>query len=230
MFRVLDFARSAVGKKAIMAVTGLILFGFVFGHMVGNLKLYYGLDADGRYALDVYAEGLRELGKPILGHGQLLWIARLGLLAAVGLHIWAAVSLTLQNRRARPVDYVGRKVVQAGYAERTMRWGGVILLLFVIYHLAHLTWGNAHPSFVPGAVHANVVAGFQVWWVSLFYIVAQVALGFHLFHGLWSLFQSLGWSHPLWDPWRRCFAVVFSLVVSVLNISFPVAVLTGIVG
>jgi succinate dehydrogenase / fumarate reductase cytochrome b subunit len=230
MSRVFDFARSAVGKKVIMAVTGLILFGFVFGHMVGNLKLFYGIDAEGRYALDVYAEGLRELGKPILGHGQALWIARIVLLAAVGLHIWAATTLTLQNRRARPVDYVGRKAIQAGYAERTMRYGGVIILLFVLYHLAHLTLGTAHHDFQAGAVHHNVVSGFKVWWVSAFYIVANLALAFHLYHGLWSLFQSLGWSHPRWNPLRRQFAVVFAVVVCAANISFPVAVLTGFVG
>lgn len=229
MSRVFDFAGSAVGKKVIMAITGLILFGFVFGHMVGNLKLFYGVDANGHYALDVYAEGLRELGKPILAHGQALWIARIVLLAAVGLHIWAATSLTLTNRRARPVDYVGRKSIQAGYAERTMRYGGVIILLFVLYHLAHLTLGTAHHDFQPGAVHHNVVSGFQVWWVSAIYIVANLALAFHLYHGLWSLFQSLGWSHPKWNPLRRQFAVVFAVVVCAANISFPVAVLTGFV-
>lgn len=225
MLRVFDFARSAVGKKAIMAVTGIMLFGFVFGHMLGNLKLYFG-----PVALDHYAEGLRELGSPVFARGQLLWIARIGLLGAVGLHIWAATSLTLQNRRARPIGYVSRKVVQAGYAERTMRWGGVILFLFILYHLGHLTFGTFHADFVPGAVYDNVVAGFQVPWVSGFYIVAQLALGMHLYHGLWSLFQSLGLSHPQWEAPKRAFAATFAVLVSAVNISFPVSVLTGLVG
>ena len=133
--------RSAVGKKAVMAVTGLLLFGFVFVHMVGNLKIYLGAEK-----LNHYGEWLREVGAPIFPHGQLLWIARLILLAAVGLHLWAATSLTLQSWRARPEKYQARTSVQMTYASRTMRWGGVIVLFFVLYHLADLTLGWANPS------------------------------------------------------------------------------------
>ncbi len=224
----LSFYRSDLGKKAVMAVTGLLLFGFVLGHMAGNFKLYLGADS-----LNHYAEWLREIGEPLLPHGGLLWIARVVLLAAVGLHILAAVQLTLGNRQARRVDYRRRSVVQATYASRTMRWGGVIIALFVLYHLAHFTWGWAwaHPDFVTGDVYHNVVAGFSVWWVSAFYIAAQLALGLHLYHGLWSLFQSLGWSvGSERDDWRRRFAQLFAWVITLGNISFPLSVLSGLVG
>lgn len=216
--------RSAIGLKAAMALSGIVLFGFVLGHMAGNLKLYLGPEA-----INHYAEWLREAGTPLLPPSGLLWIARVGLLAAVAVHIGAAWKLTLINRRARPQDYVGRGVVQATYASRTMRWGGVIVLLFVLYHLADLTFGWVNPDFVPGDVYHNVVAGFSVWWVSAFYMLGQVALAFHLYHGLWSLFQSLGWNHPAYNGWRRRFAATFALVVAAGNLSFPLAVLSGLV-
>lgn len=225
-----DFYRSTLGKKAVMAVTGIVLFGFVLMHMVGNLKLYMGSDDQGVPKINVYAEGLREIGAPILGHGQALWIARLGLLAAVGLHILSAYQLTMINRRARPGGgYASYTPQAATYASRTMRWGGVILLLFIVYHLMHLTLGYAHSEFVAGDVYRNVVVGFSNPLVSGFYIVAQVALGFHLYHGLWSLFQSLGWNGPRLNAFRQPFAALFAIIVSVANISFPLAVLAGFV-
>jgi succinate dehydrogenase cytochrome b subunit len=230
-----ELYRTHLFKKFVMAVTGLMLFGFVAGHMVGNLKLYLGTYASGphagEYAIDVYAEGLRELGAPVLGHGQALWIARFGLLAAVLLHIWSASQLTLANYRARPVAYRKEDHLASTYASRTMRWGGVILLLFVIYHLLHLTFGAAdvHPDFRPGEVYHNVVAGFRNPLVSAFYVAAQLALGLHLFHGLWSLFQSLGLAGPRFNQFRRQFAAAFAVVITAGNISFPVAVLTGLI-
>ena len=219
-----DFTRSAVGKKAVMAVTGIILFGFVLVHMIGNLKLY-----EGQQYLDSYAGWLRTVGSPAVPTSGLLWVARLVLIAAVVLHIWAAYTLTRMSQTARPHRYERYNPVHVSYASRTMRWGGVIIVLFVIYHLLHLTAGTVHPSFEEHNVYHNVVTGFQVWWVSLFYIVAQVALGFHLYHGLWSLFQSLGWNHPRFNPWRRAFAHAFAWIITLGNISFPVAVLTGLV-
>jgi len=223
----LDFYRSAVGKKVVMAVSGLLLFGFVLGHMLGNLKLYLGAEA-----LNHYAEWLREIGTPLLPPSGLLWIARIGLLAAVGLHMLSAWQVTQISRRARPQDYAGRATIQATYASRTMRWGGVLIALFVFYHLAHLTFGApwAHPDFVEGDVYHNVVAGFRVWPISAFYIVAQAALALHLYHGLWSLFQSLGWNHPNFNPWRLTFAKTFAALIFVGNVSFPIAVLAGWVG
>ncbi len=231
----IELYRTHLFKKFVMAVTGLMLFGFVAAHMAGNLKLYLGAYEDGphrgEYAIDVYAEGLREIGAPILGPGQALWIARFGLLAAVALHIWSASQLTVSNYRARPVSYRKESHLASTYASRTMRWGGVILLLFVIYHLLHLTLGATavHPDFRPGEVYHNVVAGFSNPLVSAFYVVAQLALGFHLFHGLWSLFQSLGLAGPRFNAFRRQFAAVFAVAITTGNISFPVAVLTGLI-
>ncbi len=219
-----DLYRSAVGKKAVMAVTGIILFGFVLGHLLGNLKLYLGPDA-----LNSYARFLRTAGEPLVPANVLLWAVRVLLIAAVALHVWAAWQLSRASRAARPDAYVAGTRIHTAYASRTMRWGGVIILLFVIYHLLHLTWGTVHPAFVPGDVYHNVVTGFQVWWVSLFYIAAQIALGFHLHHGLWSMFQSLGWNHPRFNLWRNGFAHAFAWLITVGNISFPVAVLSGLV-
>jgi succinate dehydrogenase / fumarate reductase cytochrome b subunit len=216
--------RSAVGKKAVMAVSGVILFGFVVVHMIGNLKLYLGAEH-----MNDYAHWLRAVGAPAVPESGLLWIARLVLLAAVVLHIHSAWSLTMMNKAARPVGYHDRTFEKATYASRTMRWGGIIILLFVIYHLLHLTFGNAHPSFVPADPYHNVVAGFRVWWVSAFYIVANLALGLHLFHGVWSMFNSLGLTNPRFETWRRNFATAFAVIVTVGNVSFPVAVLLGII-
>ena len=224
MSRLTGFYRSSLGKKAVMAVTGLVLFGFILGHLVGNLKLY-----SGEAIYDAYAEHLRELGEPFFGHGQFLWLFRIGLVVAAALHIHAAWALTVQNRRARPAGYEVESRLQSTYSSRTMRWGGVIILLFVVYHLMHLTWGNAHPDFEPGKVYQNVVVGFSIPWVAGFYVIANLALGLHLFHGLWSLFQSLGWNHPKLDPWWRRFAVLFATVVTLGNVSFPIAVLAGVV-
>lgn len=208
-----------------MAVTGIVLFGFVLVHMLGNLKLYQGPEK-----INGYAEWLREVGSPLLPHSGLLWIFRIVLLGAVVLHVTAATQLTLKNRRARPDRYQRHVAIQSTFATRTMRWGGVIIALYVLYHLAHLTWGTAHPTFVAGDVYGNVVSGFKIWWVSAIYIVAQIALGFHLYHGLWSMFQSLGWWESS-DPrdWRRRFAQVFALVITLGNLSFPLAVLAGVV-
>ncbi len=207
-----------------MAGTGILLFGFVLIHLAGNLKLYQGPEK-----INAYAEWLREVGTPALPHGGLLWAARAVLLAAVALHIAAAWRLTVLNRRARPIGYGRRQVVQASYAARTMRWGGVIVLLVVLYHLAQFTWGLswAHPDFVPGDVYHNVVAGFRLPWVGVAYVVAQLALALHLKHGLWSMFQSLGWNHPRYNPWRQRFATTFAVLIAAGNISFPVAVWAG---
>ena len=219
-----NFYRSAIGKKAVMAVTGVILFGFVLLHMVGNLKIYLGA-----VHMNEYAHWLRALGTPAVPETGVLWIARLILLAAVALHIHSAVTLTAMNRAARPVGYRDRDYLAASYAARTMRWGGVIILLFVIYHLLHLTTGDAHPNFVKDDVYYNVVSGLQVWWVAAFYIIANLALGFHLYHGLWSMFSSVGWTHPKYAAWRRTFATTFAVVVTAGNISFPLAILSGLV-
>jgi succinate dehydrogenase / fumarate reductase cytochrome b subunit len=219
-----DLYRSAVGKKAVMAATGIVLFGFVLGHLIGNLKLYLGPEA-----INTYADFLRRAGEPVLPAGVLLWSVRLVLILSVLLHVDAAWRLTRMSRAARPRRYLAPTRIHTAYASRTMRWGGVIILLFVIYHLLHFTWGAVHPSFVAGDVYHNVVTGFQVWWVAAFYIAAQVALGFHLYHGLWSLFQSLGWNHPRFNLWRDGFAHAFAWIITLGNVSFPLAVLGGLI-
>ena len=173
-----------------MAVTGVVLVGFVIAHMVGNLKIFLGAEA-----IDSYAVFLRTMGEPLVPYETLLWMARLILLTSVVLHIVAAVQLTLMNWAARPRGYETKRRSPRSYAALTMRWSGVILALFVVYHLLHLTVGVV--GFQPGEFHHlevynNVVAGFSVWYVSLFYIVAMAALCLHLDHGVWSMFQTLG--------------------------------------
>lgn len=219
---VLSFYRSAIGKKMVMALTGIILFGFVVGHLLGNLKLYFGPEK-----LNEYGVWLRTLGEPAFPNELLLWIARIILLVAVILHIDAATRLTLMNRRARPRDYAVRDEVAASYASRTMRWGGVIVLLFIIYHLLDFTFGTVNPGFEEGNIYRNVVASFSNLWVSVFYIAGNVALGLHLYHGLWSMFQSLGLNNPKFNEWRRHFATAFAVVITAGNVSFPLAVLAG---
>jgi succinate dehydrogenase / fumarate reductase cytochrome b subunit len=216
---------STVGKKIIMAVSGVILIAFVVGHMIGNLKVYMGAEE-----FNHYAEGLRTFGAPFLAREQTLWLVRLGLLGAVLLHIVAATQLTLKSRRARAVGYRKYENDMAfSYASRTMVWGGVIILAFVVYHLLHLTFGTAHPDFVHGDAYHNFVAGFQSWPVSIAYVAAMIPLGFHLYHGFWSMLQTLGSSNPRWDRYRRPFSAGLALLVVLVNISFPVAVLAGIV-
>jgi len=220
---IVRFYRSAIGKKAVMAVTGIFLFGWIFLHMLGNLKVYTGAEH-----YNAYAAFLITMGGPLLPAKGALVVVRVLLLIAVWLHIQAATQLTIMNRKARPIDYAGRDYVSATYAARTMRWGGVIIILFVLYHLGHLTFGTLHPNFIEGDVYHNFVTGFQVWWVSAFYIVANLALGMHLYHGLWSMFNSLGLSHARFNSWKRSFATAFAVIVTVANISFPIAVLAGI--
>lgn len=224
MRRALSLFRSTIGKKIVMAVTGVALLGFVFFHMLGNLKLYQGAE---KY--DAYAAGLRELGAPLFGHEQLLWIARLGLLAAVALHVYSAVALTRLSRAARPVGYRRGNDLVFSYASRTMRWGGVIVLAFVVYHLLHLTFGVVHVPAGTDSVYAKVVAGFARWPVAAAYVVAMVPLTLHLYHGVWSMTQTLGIDLPWVRRWRRPVAAGFALVVGLGNVSMPVAVLAGFV-
>ena len=219
MQRSLTFLGSSIGKKVVMAASGLVLYAFVVGHMVGNLQVYLGPKA-----INDYGEFLRHFL-----HGQGLWIARASLLAAVGLHVWAAVVLTLANWSARPVGYRDWQASQSTYASRTMVWSGPILAAFVFYHLAHFTLGTAHPDFVPGDVYHNVVVGFQNPFASAFYVLAMVALGLHMYHGFWSMLHTLGLSHPRWNPVRRTASLVLAWIVVLGNVSVPLAVLTGLV-
>jgi len=216
------FVRSLVGKKAIMAVTGVILFLFVVGHLAGNLKVFQGPEH-----FNAYAEGLRTVGAPFFARGQVLWAVRLILLVSLFLHIWAAIAVTRASWAARPVGYHGLTPTETTYAARTMRWGGVIIFLYVIYHLLDLTFGAANPSFVPGDVYHNLVASFQRWPVSAMYIVAVVVVGLHIYHGLWSAFQTLGLNRPPTYRWRRGVAGAIAALITAAYIAIPVAVLVG---
>lgn len=224
-----DFYRSSLGKKVVMAVTGIVLWGFVLLHMTGNLKYFSGPGTpDANAAINVYGEWLRGLGHPLIPNSGMLWVMRIALLVALALHVHAAYALTVMNRRARPVGYERRRAVQIGWAERTMRWSGVALLLFVVYHVLHFTTGQAHHDFVAGDVYHNMASAFSIGWVAAIYLVAMVLLGMHLYHGLWSLFQSLGWNHPRFNRWRRAFAVAFTLLIAIGFALVPLAIVTGI--
>jgi len=227
------FYRSAVGKKWVMALTGVGIIVFVLAHMVGNWKIFLP-DVDGVPDIDIYAEALRELLVPFLPAHVALWILRTGLIFAFLLHIHAAYSLTLMNRRARPDDYQGpRNYVAANYASRTMRWSGVIFAAFLLFHLADLTWGiqpMAPETWARGEVYANFIATFSRAPVTAFYVIAMVLLGLHLYHGAWSMFQSLGINHPRFNNLRRYFAIGLAVLVTVGNAIMPLAVYFGFVG
>lgn len=214
--------RSSVGKKILMALTGVVLFGFVVVHMVGNLKIYQGQEK-----FDAYARFLREAGAPVLGHGEALWIARLVLLACVAVHIVAAVQLTLTSLRARGTRYVRSEDLSFSYASRTMRWGGAIVLAFVVYHLLHLTTGTLHPGFDHASAYRNVVTGFAVWPAALAYVLAMGPLCLHLYHGVWSATQTLALRHPAVTRWRRPAAAVAAGAIFVGNVSIPLSVWLG---
>ncbi len=211
---------STIGKKIVMAVTGVVLVGFVMAHMSGNLLLFVG-----PAALNEYAAWLRSLL-----HGAGLWVARGVLLLAVLLHTESAWSLTRAGHAARPVKYAhGLAPDASSYASRTMRWGGVILVTFIVYHILHMTIGTVHPSFVEGDVYHNMVTGFRVWPVTLFYVVAMAMLALHLRHGVWSMFHTLGLSHPGYRALFQRLALLVALVVSVGFVAGPLAVLFGLV-
>ena len=220
MHWVLRFYGSSLGMKIVMAATGVILFGFIIGHLIGNLQIFAGPEV-----LDSYARFLKD--KP-----EVIWTARVTLLASVGLHILTAMQLTIRNCSARPIAYRLHRYDEASYAARTMVWSGLTIGLFVIYHLLHFTVGTVHPSqpdFRAEAVYANVVSGFQQWPVALFYILAVLSLGLHIAHGVSSMFQSIGLNHPKYAPLIRRSAVVFSSVIVAGYVSIPIAVLIGVV-
>ena len=233
----LDLYSTAVGKKYVMGATGIAMMGFVLFHMIGNLKMYAGA-AD----LDHYAHFLQTLLYPLAPKGWVLWILRAGLISMLFLHLHAAYSLTVMNRHARPVKYQSKRDYQiANFASRTMRMSGLVILAFIVWHLADLTFGVVNSQVgemvthsgdeeAVKAVYASVVHSFNRTPVALFYVFANVLLGIHLFHGAWSIFQSFGWNNPRFNTWRRAFATGFAALVVVGNVSFPIAVMAGVVG
>ena len=229
-FFLVDLYQTAVGKKYVMAITGIAMMGFVVAHMIGNLKMYLGEED-----LNHYAEFLTRLAYPLAPENVVLWIMRGGLITALLLHLHAAYSLTQMNRYARAVKYQGPRDYQiANFASRTMRLTGLVVLLFLIWHILDFTLGVTNPlgdgDFDKRQVYDNVVRSFERVPVSAFYILANLALGVHLYHGAWSIFQSLGWNSPRFNTWRRAFATGFAALIVVGNVSFPVAVLAGVVG
>ena len=224
---ILRFYRTAVGKKWVMAITGVILMSFVLVHLIGNIKLFLSKEE-----INLYGEALRDMPGHLLPRTWLLWFFRLGLIAAFAFHIHSAVGLTVINRQARPgADrYKSRRdYVAADYASRTMRWTGVIVGLFVLFHLLDLTWGNANPEFLRGDPYNNLIYSMQRVPVAIVYILANIALGIHLYHGAWSMFQSMGINNPRTNSVRRWFATGFAALIMFGNLSFPIAVQLGLV-
>lgn len=216
---------SVIGKKIVMAVTGVIMVGFVIAHMLGNLKIFAGAAQ-----IDAYSRFLREVGMPELGYGDALWIVRIVLLTSATLHIIAAVQLTRMSWNARPIAYRERKNLETTFAARVMRWGGLLLAIFIVFHIAHFTLGVV--GFQPGQyrelhVYSNVIAGFSVWPVTVFYILAMCALFLHLDHGIWSMLQTLGWNTARNQATLRLVSRLIAAVVFVGFVAVPVAVLAG---
>jgi succinate dehydrogenase / fumarate reductase cytochrome b subunit len=219
--------RSAVGKKAVMAVTGGVLVLFLLGHMAGNLKIFLG-----RKDFDHYANWLRTIGEPALPHRVFLSLLEVVLVVAVGLHMWSAVSLARRASKARPVKYAAKRKSHAqGYATRTMRYGGIIILLFVIWHLLDLTFGAVNPKGGDATPYDKVVSDFDAsrWYITLFYLVAVVMVGLHLRHGLWSAFQTLGLANDRRNPSLRLLAATISGLLVIGFAAVPIAVSVGLV-
>jgi succinate dehydrogenase / fumarate reductase cytochrome b subunit len=213
------FLASTNGKKIVMAVTGVILFAFVIGHMLGNLQVYEG------------PEKINAYGRFLKSIPELLWAVRGTLLLAVLLHIWASIGLALKNNDARPKGYARKKNVVSSYASRTMYWSGPILFCFIVYHLLHFTAGIVHPGadFKEGEVYQNMVSSFSVWYVSAWYIFSMILLGLHIGHGASSFVQSLGFNHPRHTPVIKRTAAVLAFLIVAGFISIPVSVLAGLV-
>ncbi|MEZ5225595.1 MAG: succinate dehydrogenase cytochrome b subunit [Acidimicrobiales bacterium] len=229
----LNMYQTAVGKKWVMAATGLMLYGFVLFHMIGNLKMYLGkVEHNGamEYDIDIYGHFLRELLVPILPHGYTLWLLRIGLIVAGILHVMSAYHLTRMNMASSSPYQSKQDFIAANFASRTMRVSGIVVGAYILFHLADLTWGLI-PGYdwEYGHVYENIVGSLSNPIVALIYIVANILLAAHLYHGLWSMFQSLGLSNPRWNNLRRGIATGLSLIILIGNVSFPIAVLSGIV-
>ncbi|MEU0083428.1 succinate dehydrogenase [Streptomyces sp. NPDC006274] len=218
------FWRSTVGKKTVMAVSGLIMLGYLVAHVMGNLKIFFGPDE-----FNAYGHWLRTMGAPLLHHSWALWIVRVVLLAAVVAHAVSAYQLSRRDIRARPTAYVHKRR-GASYATRTMRWGGVILALFIVWHVLDLTTGTVHPGgFEEGRPYQNVVDTFSTWYGNVIYVVAMLAVGLHVRHGFWSAAQTLGAGDARRDRALKAVAGGLALALTAGFVSVPVAVMTGLV-
>lgn len=224
-----SFYKSTIGKKIVVALTGLFLIGFVVGHMAGNFKFFGSVDpSTGQHSLDHYAHLLRTIGADFIGSYTFLWIFRVLLLIALTLHVVTVILLSRQNKLARAGSYVSPKYTSSTFASRYMLLGGLVILAFVIFHILHFTTGDLHfQGFVEGQVYNNVVSGFSIWYVALFYVVAMACLGSHLYHGAWSVFQTLGVDNPKWNGNLRLAAKVLAMLIFVGFCSVPVLAFSG---
>lgn len=217
MGRIRAFWRSLVGKKVIMAVTGVILLLFLIGHLIGNLQIFVGPER-----LNAYSEFLKRLG-------ELLWVVRFVLLASLVLHVIASVQVSLASKRARPADYEKKKSIETSYAARTMIWSGPLIFLYVAYHLAMFTFLVTGPGYSPTDVYRNEVLAFRVPAISAVYVLAMIFLGMHLYHGAWSMLHTLGASNPRYRFLRRAIAPVVAIAITAGYIAIPIAVLMGFI-
>lgn len=221
-----EFYRSAVGKKFVMAITGIGMIGFLIAHLVGNLKFYIG-----EHDINLYAEELRQLLYPLLPKESVLWVMRIGLAAMLVGHVHAAYSLTNMNRTSRGVGYQSsRDYAAANFASRSMRYTGAITFLYIVFHILDLTLGKTGADFEHGEVYDNMVASMSRWPVAAIYVIANIAVAVHLYHGAWSMFQSLGLNNPRYNAARKGFAIGISALIGLGNITFPILIVTGAVG
>ncbi len=227
MVGVMSFPNTTIGKKVIMAITGLIWVGYLVMHMYGNLKVFSGPEHFNEYAV-----GLRTLGAPVFGYSHLLLVARLVFVGSILLHIWAAVTLTKLNKESRPVNYAQKKRLSANAANLTMIYGGVAIIIFIIYHLMHFTLGvpGVHPSFEGHEAYHNVVAGFRSYAFipAIIYLLALVPLAFHLYHGTWSMFQTMGLNNKTYSHMLKILALILAIVIPIGFATVPVAVMIGL--
>ncbi len=229
MYRIIQLYRSTIGKKAIVAITGVVLFGFVVLHMLGNLKALTGNDDDGTPHVDMYAHFLRTMGEPMLPYGTAIWATRVILLLSLVLHLVAVIQLAKRNRAARPIRYARPVYVETTPAARGMLVTGLLLLGFVVVHIFHFTIGTPEITPIePGHVYANLYHAFGVWYIALFYLLAMVMLGSHLYHGAWSLFQTLGLDNPDRNRPLRLFAAVAAALLFLGFISIPILFYLGV--
>jgi succinate dehydrogenase / fumarate reductase cytochrome b subunit len=216
--RMVSFWQSTNGKKVVMAVTGVMMFLFVIGHLLGNLLVFAG-----RTRINAYAQFLHF-------DDSLLWIVRSTLIIAAGMHVVVTIQLALRNKKARPISYLRKEAINSSYASRTMYWSGPIVLAFVIFHLLQFTAGYIHPEtrFIPNDVYHNLVTGFRVWWVSAWYVFSISLLGLHLRHGLWSMLQSIGLAHSLRkERALKQVALIVAVLIVLGYISIPISILLG---
>ncbi|WP_460683375.1 succinate dehydrogenase cytochrome b subunit [Modestobacter lapidis] len=215
---------SSVVKKAVMAVSGIIMILYLIAHMIGNLKAFSGAES-----FNEYSGWIRTIGEPAVPTQTVLWIIRLVLLASVVAHFWAAYSLWAQARRARPVAYVTKKRVQQSFASRTLRWGGTIILLFIIWHILDLTVGAVNPAGGDTTPYERLIASFSNIPITLFYVVSMLLLGLHLRHGIWSAMQSLGQTNRRRERSVNALAYVVATVLTAGFLLVPLSIAFGLI-